>query len=565
MNRKLNLVFYEDWYSNRDQWSKCQAQLFIATQAALLCSNEEKAFNPKELGMHIKNLIKANPDLAEAHFLNYLNYLRVKEYCGAISSLYHCFDKSGFIDSKGNVDEKSKGFRFAALNLAVLYFHFGHRNEAVAALKEAIMLAQQANDNVCLQHALSWLYCLTNVNKDKLLEHSILKSLDLNLPYIVSLGIQSFVQYAGISGGTPKYIFETITRSDIVNCQHAFGDLTCSSYAQKSGMWLFYGKSEMSLLWSQLLLHLTPDTNPLGITYFGEALCQSICNVAIQLLNEAEYEKSYSVLMLAKERFPHEPLSHTWLFCECIYTFTRCLHRQEWIEAETAAQRMAVYDVCESRLRIVELFIQKRDFSAAYKCINELIDVHNDFNSRLRIDYHVRAMILYAEIRYASCYPDVIPPIALHACLSYANDFFVDYLGAVSYLRLANIQLLMKLPAQALKLLDKCLLHILTHGGIYDRARAMLCYSKCIVANSKDCASVERKKTILSAAEMLSEVVAGFMKVEAYAKVKDALYLQACLYNELNMVIERNKCAFDFRLIEEEYPTANNITPVAFL
>ncbi|KAK4872855.1 hypothetical protein RN001_014884 [Aquatica leii] len=564
INRKLNLVYYEDWYSNRDQWSKRQAELFIASQAALLSNNEEKAFSPKDLGKHIKNLLKTNPDLAEAHFLNYLNYLRVKEFCGAISSLYHCFDKSSFVDAKGNVDEQSKGFRFAALNLAVLYFHFHHKEEALAALKEAIMLAQQANDNVCLQHALSWLYCLTPLNKDKLLEHSILKSIDLNLPYIISLGIQSFVQYAGISGGRPKYIFETITKSDIGNCQHAYSDLTCSSYAQKSGMWLFYGKSEMSSLWSQLLLHLNTDTNPLGITYFGESLCQSICNVAMHLLNQAEYSKAHATIMLAKDRFPHEPLSHIWLLCECIYTFTRCLYHEEWIEAEAAAQKMSVYDDCESQLRMTQLFLHKRDFSAANKCISRLIDNHSDSQTRLRIDYHVRAMILNAEVRYTSCYPNVVPPVAMHACLAYANDFHVDYLGALTNLHLANIQYLMKMPAQALKLLDRCLIHILSHGGVYDRARAMLMYAKCIVSNAS-ASTHERETVIVNAAEILNKVVVNFMKVEAYARVKDALHLQACLYNEVNLINERNKCALEFRLLEEEYPSANNIVPVTFL
>lgn len=75
-------------------------------------------------------------------------------------------------------------------------------------LREAIKISQEANDNVCLQHALSWLYCLTLTNKDKLIEHSILKSLELNLSYTMSFGIQCFVQYAGMTSGNPKQIFE---------------------------------------------------------------------------------------------------------------------------------------------------------------------------------------------------------------------------------------------------------------------------------------------------------------------------------------------------------------------
>jgi anaphase-promoting complex subunit 5 len=44
------------------------------------------------------------------------------------------------------------------LNLAALHASFGQVSEAKLALREAIMLAQVAEDHVCLQHVLSWLY-----------------------------------------------------------------------------------------------------------------------------------------------------------------------------------------------------------------------------------------------------------------------------------------------------------------------------------------------------------------------------------------------------------------------
>jgi anaphase-promoting complex subunit 5 len=65
------------------------------------------------------------------HYLSYLNCLRVKEFCGAIDSLLHCFDRNSLIsDSKGNnnnQEEKSRAFRYAALNLAVLHAQFEHK------------------------------------------------------------------------------------------------------------------------------------------------------------------------------------------------------------------------------------------------------------------------------------------------------------------------------------------------------------------------------------------------------------------------------------------------------
>lgn len=311
-----------------------------------------------------------------------------------------------------------------------------------------------------------------------------------------------------------------------MNCQHAYGDLTCRSYAQKSGLWLFYGKTEMSSLWSQLLLHLNADSNPLGTTYYGEALCQAICNVALHLLLEGDYAKSYACLILVKNRFPNEPNSKIWMLCECTFTFIRSLRHEEWIEAEEAAHKMAVYDTIESYLRLAELYIQKKDFTAAHRCISHVLDGNTDSETKLRIDYHVRAMILLGEARYTSSFPHVVPPAILSACLAYANDFYADYLSLIAQLHLANVLFLMKMPAQALKLLDQCLIYILTHGGSYDRARAMLLYVKCVVANAGHKSGVEREKIIMEATEMLTNVVAAFNKVEAYSRMKDALYLQ---------------------------------------
>ncbi|GJQ67666.1 putative anaphase-promoting complex [Trypoxylus dichotomus] len=238
-----NKMLSADWYSNRDQWSRRQAELFIATQANLLVNNQEQALSPVDLHKQIRNLLKTNNEIPEAHFLEYLNYLRVKDFCGAIESLYHCFDKTTSTNGRGPIEDKIKSYRFAALNLAVLHYHFNHKDEALTALKEAIRTAQEVSDNVCLQHALSWLFCLTQCNRDKLIEHSILKSLEINLSYIMSLGILSFGQYGGLTCGNPKQIFETLTRSDLINYQHSHLDLISHSFVQKSSLWLFYAEA----------------------------------------------------------------------------------------------------------------------------------------------------------------------------------------------------------------------------------------------------------------------------------------------------------------------------------
>lgn len=97
--------------------------------------------------------------------MSYLNCLRVNEYCGALDSLYHCFDRLAPLENRPTTDDKLRTFRYAALNLAALHAQFGYKELSQLALKEAIMLAQEAGDNVCLQLAHSWVYYLTSKNK----------------------------------------------------------------------------------------------------------------------------------------------------------------------------------------------------------------------------------------------------------------------------------------------------------------------------------------------------------------------------------------------------------------
>ncbi|KAJ9592635.1 hypothetical protein L9F63_015690, partial [Diploptera punctata] len=196
--------------SGRVYWSRRQAELFMAQQSTLMQTNELAALSPPELQDRIRELLRANPEFAEAHFLSYLNCLRVKEFCGAIDSLFHCFDRNTIVsESKmSSVEEKSKSYRYAALNLAILNAKFDHKKIALCALKEAIMMAHEANDNTCLQYALAWLYKLSDENKEILIERSISKSSDLSLSYLTSLGIQSFAQFAGVTGGKPSLVYD---------------------------------------------------------------------------------------------------------------------------------------------------------------------------------------------------------------------------------------------------------------------------------------------------------------------------------------------------------------------
>ncbi|KAH0537436.1 hypothetical protein KQX54_000064, partial [Cotesia glomerata] len=68
------------------------------------------------------------------------------------------------LENRTVFEDISRIFRYAALNLAALHAQFQHKTVAQTALKEAIVMAQEAGDNVCLQLAHAWTYYLISKN-----------------------------------------------------------------------------------------------------------------------------------------------------------------------------------------------------------------------------------------------------------------------------------------------------------------------------------------------------------------------------------------------------------------
>lgn len=154
--------------------------------------------------------------------------------------------------------------------------------------------------------------------------------------------------------------------------------------------------------------------------------------------------------------------------------------------------------------------------------------------------YYVRAKILKAEIQFAACYPHSVPSgiiTILNNCLIESQTSQLDYQSALIHLQIANCMLLIGLTSQALSILDKCLVQLLGHGGCHDRARAMLLYVKCMVADSHKLDDNKRKEVILECAGLLSKVKDDFKKVEAYSRMKDVLYLQVFFFSFLSLLL----------------------------
>ncbi|XP_011314211.1 anaphase-promoting complex subunit 5 [Fopius arisanus] len=553
---RVDLGNVKEISKNKNIWDCRRAELLVAQQAQALQTDEHKAIPPAKLQVLVRELLACNPYYAEAHYLSYLNCLRVNEYCGAQDSLYHCFDRLAPLENRSATDDRSRTFRYAALNLAALHAQFDHKDVAKAALKEAIMMAQEAGDNVCLQLAHAWMYHLSKENKSQLIERSVGKASMLGITHTTSLGLIASAHNSALEGKSPSHVFQTLIKSDVLNCQHSMTDLMSMSYAEKAALWAYYGKAEMSIVSSQLLL-LHNSGNKKQTMFNGASTCQAVVNIVNALVEFGEYSLVDVVLDHAKERFPNEPSNKIWMLSQQLYQLTKLMRHEKWSDAEATANQISSLDTIESKFRLAEVALAKGDYPTGLDHISN-IEKDEDLNPQNR----VRAMILSSQIMNSSILPGngitgTNSLVLLNSALEMATKYHLSYYEALVKMHLANVQLIMGMPNQASTLIDEAIVQILAHGGWYDQARALVLHAKCLVATAPQ-APDRRRAIIQDAIKALLKARTHFTKVEAFGKVKNTVYLLSLLYNEVDQKAERNQCAFEFRQFDEQYPTKAN-------
>ncbi|XP_077292217.1 anaphase promoting complex subunit 5 ida [Arctopsyche grandis] len=554
---RKKIVFDKDREFERCHWSRRQAELFTAQQAALLQSSEPRAMSPPRLQQTIGEIIRDNPDYADAHFLSYLNCLREREFCGAVDSLYGCFDRSAgcpkTVSANTSAADRNRGFRYASLNLAVLHAQFGHKDQALIALKEAMVMSQEAGDNLCLQQAAGWLQCISGIGHCPIPTPRTPRPSAHCAKHRAALAAQAYVQHAVSRKVTPSNLFNLLMKGDVIHCQHSMADLIQISLVNRAVLWALYGKTEMASICCQLLLNL----NTAG-EWESEAACLATCGTAQMLAIQGQRTSAAAVLQHARARAPRPPYCLLWMRTQHIITANYSLISGKWQEAEQAANQLASIDRWESQLIKAELHFMKGEPVYAITCLNDILDnCHSNEESQLFLTLRIRAMILAAQIEN-SCsgihHVSSTNITRLNEALSMAVSSYLYYLAAVIEMHVANVQLQLGCMTNALTIVQRVLATIMAHGGPFDQGRAMLLYVKCRIASAPK--TGERRNQVLTlCTDLLENVKLNFNRVEAFSRIKDVIYLQAQLYHEIGNIVERNKRALEYRQMDEQYPT----------
>jgi len=98
-------------------FSRKIAEYFVAQQANLIENNDHDALNPIELHYKIEELLAYDSNFADAYYLKYLNFMRLRDYPSALKALHDYFDRAFFAGSVS----------LAALNLCSLEYRFDNK------------------------------------------------------------------------------------------------------------------------------------------------------------------------------------------------------------------------------------------------------------------------------------------------------------------------------------------------------------------------------------------------------------------------------------------------------
>lgn len=537
--------------------SQKQADYFLAQQVALMHLNAKQALPPPELQKRIRELQAGNPDMSEAHYVSFLNCLAVKEYCNAVESLHHHFDKNTQVHegaAKGSQEDAMKNLRFAALNLAMLHFKFGHTTEALTVLREAITLAQDSNDNAFLQHALTWLSRLQGPNyPDTHIRGSIAKSSELGLWQIASLGVQALARREAERGANPAATLEFLSKSDQLNVEHSMTEPTGTSLVSRAALWHLYGFNRMAVLQSQLLLHLT-WIDPLcagGIQPVGEATCLALRNVAMSFALHGEHHKASDVLKLACTLFTqYSDMYSTQRLCQLECSFEEALHGGDWATAERLVGGIQVLDAFEGDYYKARLLLWQEHFGEALSVANRLAaDLSSEATLQKgfkgSIPHFVgRLYLLRADIFIEASQPVAALPV-LSQAMAHAKQHHMAYLQAALVLRTAEVQFRVGLPKQAETLLEGIVILILGHGGLEDVGRLSLLMAKCGLTGEGD-------RDLNAAVKLASRALECFRTMGSSCGIRDSAYWLALISDAAGMEEQRNEAAQIFRRADRE-------------
>eukprot|EP00112_Aurelia_sp_Birch-Aquarium-sp1_P004223 Seg1477.16 transcript_id=Seg1477.16/GoldUCD/mRNA.D3Y31 product="Anaphase-promoting complex subunit 5" protein_id=Seg1477.16/GoldUCD/D3Y31 len=546
-----------------------QAGRFIAQQTRLLESQSPNSLSPRELQKKIQDIIQKFPTVVDAYYLSYLNYLQIGEVRNALFDLHRYFDYKKWEEEQSSSNEetektsiekhqmKFKRFRYCALNLGIFHFTHGHYGVSLAALEEAIKMAQETNDKDCLLHALFWLHQLKSDSGSpqakSMLAQFCRKAKELGALEMQGLGCLLQCKSDAFSGDST--IQEVQSRLNELDSANAIRSGIFSSrkiQVARSALLDYYGHRPVALHSSQLALYDLKNNHHTSCNEVSsfessdpESFILALCQTAKYMADEGFVSDAHNILHFGTSLIvEHSQLQKWIILCKWQLIFDRCVFTRNIESAKDAMKQIRVLDKDDANLReCIALFLSGNIMIAASKIDNLIEDAAKrqqiTIGNTPKAIYQVRLLQLKAEL-FSTTENNEKAVSCLIKAIDICRKSGLETLESELSISLAQCKIFLGLPSQAKTIISQRMVHILAYGTLYSRSLAFFVLAKASIWGIS-------KSDMLQLLPLLEKSLEGFHTLDAIAAETKVLCLMAQIYNELEYTTKRNNCAKEFR------------------
>ncbi|POG63922.1 hypothetical protein GLOIN_2v1680581 [Rhizophagus irregularis DAOM 181602=DAOM 197198] len=542
------------------------AQRFHMHKQELIPKNDAESFShyvitqlrkyggilPLEIEEKLRKIHDRIPEISSIYYIEFVKYMQTGEYEGALTNFYKY---SNFCPDD---PENRSWYQYVLLNLVVLHAKFGHKEQAILAIREAIEMARENNDQECLRFALSWLYRLkssdqttgthVSASEQQMLESLISKAKQANFMYLQALGELGKSQRQIQQGSPPTEVFESLLRSSVLNMNCPFKTMRFQGHLLNASVWQTYGSDTLANLFTNEVIN-NPDPSP-------EDRVTAICQLADNHVSHGNYLNAFEVLAKSKVRFNgiRRAVSQ-WVFCFEKLMYQKSFNRDEIFNIGAIEHQIRACCQDDDLFRADfefnrALYLAKTDrpdegVDVLHKLINQSCRIGNQ-NQMLVANY----LLKIAEIRIetedlTSALPYVLSSLCLSERFHYQSSYFL------AIIRLAQILLNFELAGRARSMIEKIMPVILAEHSLHLQSIAQYIYAQCLIACINQDLQANRKQSInwQDVLYALDASRIGFKDLESISELLNVLQLMSYIYNIKGDIIMRNRCAEEFRIL----------------
>jgi len=566
INKELSKLDSEDSFSSENK-----VERFIREQVEHLAQNDRLAFNPSEMQECIQVIKRKYPSINDIHYLSFLNYLRVSESNNAVISLRQYFDYKTFDEKLKDTDMsdlerhqlKFKRFRYCVLNLGMMHCSQGNFKEAYISLEEAIRVAQETNDQQCLNQAMFWLNMVKqNLEKpsqnqcaylkEQLEDHLNSEELPTKMIDIDYLSFLQLLKEDGVTGKElPSSIFYSLSQLSVTSLK------TISNFAEltKSALLDFYGLINNALIYPQIvLINLTNEKSKAKLTLDEESLVLSLSQLSNFLRHHCLYKEGICIIEFCKSKLPvYSEYLRKLNYFKFQIEFEQSLNERNLEDALCKINYLKLTDNNEGVYFSTIMSILYLNFTEALKIIKEACNTNT-----ITITLRIKLMLLKIEVLLLSTQPSIaIDEIIKVLAITKKHHMLGYTISAKLYL--LHTQIILKLFTKAEKLVYEIIISTISYGSNIQQGVLFLLYARCLREKSKHLNNETNKGNLLDVLGLLDKSFSCFYQGNMLSHMKGVHYERALTYHELSYQRERNEASMQFRMLNENLKDIPNV------